>query len=349
MQRVARILDANFNRAREALRVMEDAARFLLDDAPLTEELKTLRHELAAIERSLPDVMISRDTAGDVGCAITTTSERSRAAAADVAIAACKRLGEALRSLEEFTKVIQPDAAVALEAARYRSYELEQRLVLRLRAARPAQWRICVLLTEALCARPWLETARELIAAGVDAIQLREKNMDGGELLTRARQLRAMAHEQATAERRTAIIVNDRLDVAMAAEADGVHLGQSDLPVSAARRIAPAAMVIGVSTHNLDEAERAVANGASYCGVGCMFPSATQPGAPMAGAAYLRAFVERFPDMPHLAIGGITAANVQQLAEAGARGIAVSSAVCGSDNPAAVMQALRNCMKAAQP
>src|SRR5512142_2775635 len=126
---IARILDANFNRAREALRVMEDYARFALDDPAATEAIKRLRHDLAAAVRALPadHLLRARDTANDVGTTISTESEQQRADAHAVFTAAAKRLPEALRTIEEYVKTIDPAVASAVEALRYRSYEIEQR------------------------------------------------------------------------------------------------------------------------------------------------------------------------------------------------------------------------------
>ena len=142
------------------------------------------------------------------------------------------------------------------------------------------------------------------------------------------------------APRGVAVIVNDRLDVALAAEADGVHLGTDDLPLCDARRIAGGAFLIGASTHSLDEARAAIAAGADHCGVGAMYESSLKPGLAPSGEAYLGAFVQEFPHVPHLAIGGIAPGRVAALARAGCRGVAVSSAICGAPDPSAVARAI---------
>src|SRR5690242_7661548 len=124
MPTALRLLDANANRAREALRTMEDAARFLLDDAPLAEGLKHLRHDLAQALKPLAQLEYHRDTPGDVGTQITTASEGVRGGAADVALAAGKRLSEALRVMEEYAKTLPSGPAIGaqLEQLRYRGY-----------------------------------------------------------------------------------------------------------------------------------------------------------------------------------------------------------------------------------
>jgi thiamine-phosphate pyrophosphorylase len=340
----ARILDANANRAREALRVMEDAARFALDDAALCERLKSLRHELAESLSGLAPGWLeaNRDTAGDVGTSISTPGETQRADLHDVVVAAGKRLGEALRVIEEFGKTVHPDLGRRVEAIRYRFYDVEKSLHVRLGCARAQQWRVCVLLTESLCRRPWPEVVAEAVAAGADCIQVREKQMPGGALARRTREVIEVARPAGAV-----VIVNDRLDVVQATGADGVHLGQEDLSVADARRAAGRSLLVGVSTHDLDEARAAVEAGADYCGVGRMFETATKPNAAASGPPYLRAFVERYPEIPHLAIGGISPANVVALVEAGARGVAVSAAVCGADRPGEVVAVLRQTLESA--
>jgi thiamine-phosphate pyrophosphorylase len=347
MTATLRILDANLNRAREALRVMEDAARFALNDAPSCEELKALRHELRACIDDLPPAAgvleANRDVTGDVGTRITSPAEMSRGNLLDVVIAAGKRLTESLRVIEEIAKTLDPRVAQRIESLRYRSYAVDQQLQLRFGSGRAPQWRLCVLLTQSLCRRPWREVLGEAVAvsggggggAGADCIQVREKDMPGGDLVQHVREVMGLVKPHAS------VIVNDRVDVALAAGADGVHLGQHDLSVHEVRRIAGRELIVGVSTHDLDEARAAIDSGADYCGVGAMFPTSIKPDRGPAGPRYLREFVAHFPTTPHLAIGGITTENIQQLLDAGARGVAVSTAVCAADEPGAACRAMR--------
>lgn len=333
-----RILDANLNRAREAARVLEDAARFALDDLELCAGFKELRHELTAAAERLPPLDGARDTAADVGTDLWGTGERARSSLHAVAIAAAKRLGEALRCLEEFGKIVDAGFAERIRALRYREYALEQRLTSRLAPTAARQWRVCVLVSESLCTRhSWMQVAALAIDGGAEAIQLREKSLGDAELLRRARSLVALCRERGGD--RVAAIINDRPDIALLAEAHGVHLGQDDLSVAEVRRLAGRRLMVGVSTHDPQEARQAVAAGADYCGVGAMFPTSTKSREP-SGESFLRAFVAAHPRVPHLAIGGIDASNVHALRVAGCRGVAVSSSVCGAEDPAAVTRAL---------
>lgn len=338
-----RILDANLNRAREALRVMEDAARFALDDQALCRDLKNLRHELRAGVDGLPlpdgQLEANRDVDGDVGTGVSTSAEMSRGSLVDVVVAAGKRLTESLRVIEEITKTFDSRIAKQFESLRYRAYAIDQRLQLRLGTGRARQWRLCVLLTKSLCRGDWKDVLHASLRGGVDCIQVREKDMPGGELVDHVRQVMDIAKPRAAA-----VIVDDCVDVALAAGADGVHIGQHDLSIHDVRRIAGRELLVGASTHDLDEARAAVEAGADYCGVGAMFATSLKPDREPAGPRYLREFIERFPHTPHLAIGGITAANVHQLVEVGARGIAVSTAACGADEPGEVCRRLREAL-----
>ena len=343
MRSPLRPIDANANRAREAARVAEDAARFLLDDAPLAEALKTLRHDLAGALGAIPGghaaLAASRDTPGDVGTDLSTEAERTRATTADVALAGAKRLTEALRAIEEFAKAV-PGAgptAGAVERLRYRAYDLERRLVLALGAGRRPAWRLCVLITEPLCARPWLEVARLAIDGGADCLQLREKGLPDRETLARARALVDLARP-----RGVAVVVNDRVDLALASGADGAHLGQDDLAIGDARALAGDRLLLGVSCTAIDQARAARRAGADVCGVGPMFPTATKanPGGrrdgSLAGPALLRDHLASDPPLPHpLAIGGITPETARALADVdGAFGVAACAAVVASPDPA---------------
>ena len=195
---------------------------------------------------------------------------------------------------------------------------------------------MCVLLTEASCARPWADTLRAVIAGGADCIQVREKSLADRHLLARIRAAIEVARPAGAA-----VVVNDRVDLALAAGADGVHVGQGDLPPDDVRRLAGDRLVVGASTHSLDEACAAVAAGAHVCGVGAMFASPTKPDVAPSGPAYLRAYLAAFPHVPHLAIGGIDAARAAELAALGCRGVAIGAAACAARDPAAAVHAIR--------
>ncbi|MDX2132408.1 MAG: thiamine phosphate synthase [Planctomycetota bacterium] len=345
---LARLLDANLNRAREACRVLEDLSRFVLSREDLASRAKSLRHAVTDASGTLgldPLARVaSRDVPGDVGGPLTLPEESARRGAADLARANAARLEEALRVLEEAGKPASAGPPGPFKALRYQAYDLGRAVSLALGAGARRQWRLCVLLTESVCARPWDAVASEALAGGADCIQLREKTLADAELLRRASRLRAMTRAHGAA-----LVVNDRVDLALLAGADGVHLGQSDLAPDVARRLAGEGLLIGVSTENLDQARAAVAGGADVCGLGPMFPTRTKDKPRLAGPAYAASYLADpgLSAVPHLAIGGITAHNVGTLASAGVRGVAVSAAVCAATDPAGACREIRAAFDAA--
>ncbi len=347
----ARIIDANLNRAREAMRVIEDFARFAADDASTSRMLKQMRHDLAAAARVWPvrDLLAARDTPGDVGTRISTAGERKRASTADIVTAAARRLTEALRVLEEYAKLDSPAAAAAIERVRYRAYEAERRLVPRALALaeapqRPsfAGVRLYVLITESLCRHAWLRTAREAIAGGADCLQLREKGLGDAELLARAKKLVALCRRHGVL-----CIINDRADIARLAGADGVHVGQTDVSVAEARRIVGPHALIGRSTRNLREFRAALRERPDYVAIGPMYETATKPQKSIAGTRILPRLMRMLarsadgPAIPLVAIGGITADRLGPILAAGCRTVSVCAAVISTEDPRAAARRLK--------
>ena len=330
------MLDANGNRAREALRVMEDYARFGMNDEVLSGEVKGIRHELAAV-LSLPTVggaeaILARDTPGDVGTDIKTERELVRADLGAVVVAAGKRLSEALRVLEEVIKTSDPAAAGRVEKLRYRGYAIEQTLARCVgQLGRFDSVRLYVLVTEKLCRSPWEQTLEAILTVRSSrfsvCVQLREKELPDGELLRRARVVVKQCREAGAIS-----IINDRPDIAELAGADGVHVGQGDLPCAEVRKLMGGRAMIGVSTENLEQARQAVRDGATYIGVGPMFATTTKAKPRIAGPAYAREAVGAVA-IPCVAIGGITVANVAEVKAAGVKCVAVCAAVIGDADP----------------
>lgn len=336
---ILRVLDANANRAREALRVLEDYCRFILDSAELSASLKGLRHDLqTATSGVVGEAILHRDTPGDVGTGIKTTTEHAREGLTDVVTAAGKRLGEALRVIEECLKTLDTAAASKVEAIRYRFYDVEHQIAFTLRPAvsRMANVRLYVLITESACKGPWLQVAEHAIAGGADCLQLREKSLESGELLHRAQSLVTLCRKHGVIS-----IINDRPDIAIMAGADGVHVGQGDLPCREVRKLVGTGKIVGVSTHCIDHARAAVMDGADYIGVGPIFHSPTKPRDFLPGLDYARHVAETIK-LPAVAIAGITEENVAQVMATGLRAVAVTAAVVGSDDPRAAASRLKH-------
>jgi thiamine-phosphate pyrophosphorylase len=180
----------------------------------------------------------------------------------------------------------------------------------------------------------FLARVRAALDGGVDMLQLRCKNAEALPYIRLAERVRDLA-----AAAGVSFIVNDRPDVALAVDADGVHLGQNDLPVEWARRILPAA-IIGRSSHEAAHAERAVSEEASYFAVGPVWETPTKPGRPAAGLSYVSDIAARAIAIPWFAIGGITIDNVDEVLARGATRIAVVRAILDAADPAVAAQAL---------
>jgi len=335
---IARILDANTNRASEALRVLEDFTRFALGDAYLTGRIKEIRHDIAgslAFANSV-QIVLSRDVPGDVGRELQTEREYLRSGPRDVAVAAAKRAAQSLRVLEEYAKMIDADAARRLERLRYCVYEIERALIIRHDGAdRFKDVALYVIVTESRCAGGWLDTAAQTIQGGADCIQLREKLLAGSELLRRSRALLEICRP-----RGVPLILNDRVDVASAAGADGVHVGQDDLSVADVRRILGPNRVIGQSTHTIEQARSAMLASPDYIAVGPMFASETKPQDHVPGPE-LAAAVRQETSLSIIAIGGINSDNVEEVLATGVDGVCVCGAVARSRDVTAATAELK--------
>jgi thiamine-phosphate pyrophosphorylase len=198
--------------------------------------------------------------------------------------------------------------------------------------------RLYVLITESICRGPWLAAAEAAILGGADCVQLREKSLESRELLVRAKQLAEVCRKHGVL-----FIMNDRPDIAMLAGADGVHVGQEDLPTTEVRRAVGAGMMVGVSTHGIEQARQAVLDGADYIGVGPVFPSATKPRAILPGLSYA-AEVARTILIPGVAIAGINAENVDEVKATGIAAIAVTAAVVAAGDIRAAAEKLKKKM-----
>lgn len=331
-QAVLRIIDADLNRLGEGLRFLEEVARFALNDAPLTAELKNIRHALSAKKGSFKTACLSaRDSAADFGPSIHLDNLEPARDLAQAAIANARRVEESLRVLEELAKT--PDAELdssAFQSARFTIYTLEKELVSRLlrrdKAARLSTLHV-VLDTGSLGSRTHAAAAREVIAGGARIIQLRDKTTPRARLLDIALELAEICRKHDTL-----FIVNDALDIALAVDADGLHLGQEDLPIKVARQLLPVDKLVGSSVRNVEEAKKALVDGADYLGLGAVYPTPTKSGSPALGLGGITAIKKEVP-LPLIAIGGINEQNAAEVLSAGADSLAVISFILSSPSP----------------
>lgn len=175
----------------------------------------------------------------------------------------------------------------------------------------------------------------ESLKAGIDYIQLREKNISSAEYLQRAKRLQGMVRGFGTK-----LIINDRLDIALLSGADGVHLGRDDVPVKDARKLLGAGKIIGATAKTASWARQAMADGADYLGSGAWFPTTTKQDAVPISEEVYQEILAAAP-IPNVAVGGITAENGGRPLACGASGLAISAGILGAKNPAAEVQKIR--------
>ena len=339
-----RMIDANLNRSSEGLRVLEDVARFLLNDAELSQRLRTLRHDLARETKSLSVGLLSqRDSEHDVGARIVASYEpetkQSLQDLSGLVTANAKRVEESLRVLEELAKLPEISSmlnSAGFEQMRFALYTLERGLISRISRLDKIE-RIpglyVILDRQFLVGRDELGIAGQIIEGGARVIQLRDKQSKKGELLLVAQKLKELCSQAGVL-----FIINDYLDLAMAVDADGLHVGQEDLPLPVVRRELPIDKIVGCSVTTLSQATKAQAEGADYIAVGSIFPTATKKGATVVGVDMLKE-LKRKVSTPIVAIGGINQNNIGEVVSAGADAVAVISAVlCEEDVGGAVQK-----------
>ena len=332
-----RILDAAANRTREGLRVIEDFVRFVLNDAHLSQVLKQYRHDLTSIVGQLPasKLLAARDTLHDVGTQSETSAEYHRASVNEVVCAAFKRVQEASRTLEEYSNVVDASLSYRFEQLRYQLYTIEKSVLRTESAGRQLQeLRLYLVISSGQCEQGFETVVKESLEAGVRIIQLREKSLSDREQVHQARQLRKW-----TSEADCLLIINDRPDIAVLSEADGVHVGQDELTVQDARSIVGPDRLVGVSTHSIEQARQAVLDGADYLGVGPTFPGTTKSFTEFPGLKLVSDVASEIR-LPWFAIGGIDSRNIHDVMTAGAERIAVSGAICRSATPGDVTRSL---------
>lgn len=326
---VFRIIDANFNRAREALRGMEEYCRFVLDDKTFTAQLKQYRHELTAAVQRLDSakLLTSRDTDEDVGKDLAVPSQMTRLSLQDTFTAAAKRATEALRVLAEMTQLLDPLISTECQRLRFGVYALEKEVFLTATKKEKLERLMLYVLINVSTDTPadkMLSFAAQCLDGGADALQLRAKNIADAQFLQLAKPFVSLCNQYNALS-----MINDRIDIAVLSQADGVHLGQSDLSAHDVCCLQKKPMLVGNSTHNPSELQAAIQNRYDYVGVGPVFPSSTKPDIPTAGLEYLRFAANQLQhtSIKPIAIGGINPENVSEILKTGIRAIAVSSSV----------------------
>lgn len=335
-----RILDANFNRAREAARVLDDYCRFRLSSSALAGSFKEVRHALTRLSNETEKAAGSklsgyRDSARDVGPTLEIDGRAERGGVSDVVAASFKRLEESLRALEEFSKPVAPAVSPELEKLRYETYELERVVMMR---AAPSRLRekldTARLMVIADPSAVEAETLAGIVSAGAGVVQLRSKGAKDADF---SRICAKVVEALRTTE--AIVIVNDRTDIAVSSGADGVHVGAGDLTIPDARKVVGPDMLVGSTARSAGAAEAVEAAGADYIGFGAMFPSGTKKDTVVVGPEALEALAGRV-GVPVFPIAGITLGNVALIVEKGVRRAAVSGAIIDAPDPVSAVRAL---------
>lgn len=326
---IKRILDANLDRAREGLRVIEEWCRFGLDNGQLAEECKQMRQELAPWHTL--ELRLARDTPQDLGTELSHPGEEKRENIAHLLQANLCRIQEALRVLEEYGKLYDPQMGTIFKQMRYRVYTLESNLQGNLARQILAQASLYLVTNPG---ENLLGVVESALKGGLTLVQYRDKNADDTVRLENAEKLCQLCHQYGAL-----FILNDRVDLARAVKADGVHLGQQDIPISLAREILGTHAIVGRSTTNPGEMQKALSEKPDYLGVGPVYETPTKAGKAASGYGYVRYAQENCP-IPWFAIGGIDASNVMEVRQAGAQRVAVVRAIMQADNPTLVTQSL---------
>jgi len=320
-----RIIDANINRVSEGIRVLEDISRFIFENKAITEELRNLRH---LTRKSFKDERLInfRDSIGDIGFEISSNSVLDKKEYLDNLIDAnFKRVQEGLRCIEESLKILgHYEISKVYENIRYSSYNLEKKFVIKDFSLDTDLY--CITGEDFSLGRDNITVAQLLIDAGIKVIQYREKNKTKSEKLKECIEIKSL-----TAKAGVTFIINDDVDIALAVKAEGIHIGQDDMPIGEVRKIV-GKMIIGVSTHNPEQAIKAVKDGADYIGVGPVFETKTKKNVEKSdGLNYLK-WVSENINIPHVAIGGITEDNIILVKSNGGKCFAMISDIVGTEN-----------------
>lgn len=335
-----RLLDANANRAREGIRTTEDYFRFLVEDESVAKSLRNIRREVTtAAEKYFGArcLLAARNSREDLGRPAESSALEAQAepqTPRTVALRGLKRAQEALRVLEEYGRNVSGEATLTFSRMRFALYEVESHLALenpaerKLRAAR-----LYVLLTPEGCPLGVEATAEAALRGGAQILQLRDKQPATRPTFDLARRLRALC-----AAHHALLILNDRPDLAACACADGVHVGEDDLPASAIRGVFGDRLLIGRSTHSLVALKEALADAATdYAAIGTIFRSPTKPERPTAGLDFARQAAQALEAAgsakPVFAIGGIDEEEARLLRDVGWRRLAIGSAVTEAKEP----------------
>lgn len=343
-QIIYRILDANLDRSREAIRTIEEWCRFGLENLELCDRCKQMRQTLAQWHKE--EFRHARNTSDDPATGLSHANEVSRADVRSVLRANMGRLQEALRVLEEYGKVIDPQMGEAMKQMRYQVYILESQLlgheVSDISKLRRQKLQAATLYLVTMPVDHIAEVVESALRGGVQIVQYRQKEGEDNLRYAIAKQLCEICHQYDAL-----FLMNDRVDIAISVGADGIHVGQTDLPVAAVRQILnahggnAADYIIGQSTTSPEELEISLNNQVDYVGVGPVHATPTKPNKAASGHEYV-SYAAKNLDIPWFAIGGLDEQNLGGAIAAGAKRVAVVRALMKASQPDQVAKQMRS-------
>ena len=324
--RITQIIDANLDRAREGLRVLEDWARFALGRKDLVQSFKDFRHILG--KHHLKIYKESRNFINDECKGISHPEQLHRKNTDCVITSNAARVQEALRVIEEFSRNHNQDLFQSASKIRYDVYNLEIEL---LEANLKNNLRQKLLENNLYFITHKTDNligiTKSLLEGGVRLVQFRCKHGNDSDNLKEAINLKKLCQSYGAL-----FIVNDRIDIAFASNADGVHLGQNDLDIISARRILGYSKIIGISASNEFDIQTAIEGGCDYLGIGPVFKTTTKKYKPTLGLDYLKKLTNKL-SIPWFAIGGIKEENINSLTKSKITKVAMISELINAINP----------------
>lgn len=329
LEKLWRIVDVNQNRLSEGLRILEEIARLYLENETLTLRLKNLRHALTLQDTaSNCHLLFSRQADTDIGAHLKTVDQSKPETLFSLISANAKRAEQSLRVLEEFAGLLELGFDTSIYSrGRFELYTLEKDLaaiLLRKNRRDMIKGLYVAIDVDYLAGRDIPRVTKEVLEGGCRLVQLRAKTASARQFLSLALSLKELCIEYGAV-----FIVNDRLDIALACGADGLHLGQTDLPLSQARCLMPAGSIIGISADSPEDAASAQAGDADYVAAGAVFPTQTKLDVLYGGLSGLKA-IRQVVNIPLVAIGGINKSNYNEALQAGADSLCLISAVLGA-------------------
>ena len=324
--RVAQIIDANLDRAREGLRVLEDWARFGIAKDDLVVKLKNFRQILGKYH--LKTYKDARDFTKDNSTGLTHHEQENRKSINNLISANAARVQEALRVIEEYSRNGNKELSLVSSKIRYEIYKLEITLLNyasnkdKLNLIKENNLYFISSQTPKMT-----EIIESVLKVGVKIIQHRFKVGTDSKNLREAIKIKQLCDKY-----EALFIVNDRIDIALACNADGVHLGQNDIDIRSARKMLGFSKIIGISANKSSEIKSAVENGCDYLGIGPVFETTTKRGKEPLGVNKIKQISENL-SIPFFVIGGIKKENIQTLKKNGISKIALVSEIVNADNP----------------